>query len=154
MAILLGLSIYGSSLPEEEEPSSLQISQTNQYSETSYGIQSNTDLFGETLYLKNDGYNSFLVLESASGSADKTLVWDSSSDSYYDESSDCWIWYNMEVDPYIWQYWYESISSDFDEGGWMEHESSGWYIEQSPGNWIDLPARYDTDSLWYFTDGT
>ena len=152
LAILLGLSIYGSSLPEEEEPSSLQISQTNQYSETSYGIQSNTDLFGETLYLKNDGYNSFLVLESASGSADKTLVWDSSSDSYYDESSDCWIWYNTNVTPNIWQYWYEGISSEYDEG-WMEYDAGEhqWYIEKTYGNWIKLPAKYNTNRLWHIS---
>ncbi len=83
-------------------------------------------------------------------SAEKTLVWDESADSYYDAESECWVWYNQEVDPPVWQYWYEGISSDFGEYGWMEHDSDGWFVEESAGNWIELPDRYDTSGLWYF----
>ena len=83
------------------------------------------------------------------GRWDKRLEWDADAESYYDAESDCWLWYNTEVDPPLWQYWYEGISSDYGDYGWMEHEESGWYIEASEGRWIALPARYDAAALWY-----
>ena len=81
--------------------------------------------------------------------SDKVLVWDEGADSYYDEASDCWLWYNEDVNPPLWQYWYEGISSDYGDYGWMEHYDDGWFIEASEGNWIALPDRYDSSSLWY-----
>ena len=71
---------------------------------------------------------------------------------YYDEETECWIWWNTDVDPNVWQYWYEGISSDYGDYGWMEHDDTGWYIEASRGNWIELPSRYDTGNLWYIED--
>ena len=53
------------------------------------------------------------------------------------------------MEPAVWQYWYEGISSDFDESGWMEHDADGWYIEAYKGDWIALPTQYDTSGLWY-----
>ena len=70
----------------------------------------------------------------------------------FDEDSDCWLWYTTEVDPPVWQYWVEGISSDFGDYGWMEHDEDGWWIEASNGNWIELPDRYDADGLWYIGD--
>ena len=108
--------------------------------------------FGSEIYLMSSGRNAYQYVKSADQSCDKRLVWDSAADSYYDASTDCWLWYNTEVEPPIWQYWYEGISSDYGDYGWMEHDFSGWYIEKSQDNWTRLPSQYDTDRLWYIAD--
>ena len=82
-------------------------------------------------------------------SIDKELAWDDEFGSYYDADTECWVWFNTDVDPAVWQYWYEGISSDYGDYGWMEHDSEGWWIEESAGNWIALPDKYDTSRLWY-----
>ena len=82
----------------------------------------------------------------------KVLVWDEDAACYFDEESDCWLWYNTDVRPALWQYWYEDISSEFGEYGWMEHDTDGWYIESSAGNWIPLPEEYDAEELWYIDE--
>ena len=71
--------------------------------------------------------------------------------NYYDPDTDCYFWYNTDVYPNIWQYWYEGISSDYGDYGWMEYdESEGlWYIQVSDYNWIVLPDEYDTSYLWH-----
>lgn len=81
----------------------------------------------------------------------RSCPWDSYSESYYDSITDCYFWYNDEVDIPTWQYWYESISSDFGDYGWMEYDEyeGKWYIEADYGNWIELPDNYATDDLWY-----
>ena len=83
------------------------------YSEE-YGGQpsymSNVDLFGETIHLQKNEDGSFTI---ADGGLDKTMSWDDEYESYYDAASDCYLWYNTEVDPPLWQYWYEGISSDY-----------------------------------------
>jgi hypothetical protein len=75
-------------------------------------------------------------------------------DDYYDKETDCWFWFNTDIKPGQWQYWYEGISSDFGDYGWMEYDDdeSLWYIETSEGNWIKLPEKYDTSKLWHFED--
>ncbi len=99
---------------------------------------SNIDLFGKEVYVE---------------SIDRTLEWNDKYESYYDPVSDCYIWYNTDVEPAVWQYWYEDISSDFGDYGWMEYElqEDQWYIEKSKGNWIELPERYDASKLWHIT---
>lgn len=102
----------------------------------------------DPVYLVRSGDNSYGV--SAQGASwDKCLLWDSGEDSYYDAESQCWLWYNTDVEPALWQYWYEGISSNYGDYGWMEHNSEGWWIEESEGNWIKLPEEYDTGALWY-----
>lgn len=108
-------------------------------------------LFGDTLYLTQVGPNAF-VLTADAQSGDRVLEWDYMDESYYDEVSDCWLWYNTEVEPMVWQYWYEGVSSDFGDYGWMEHDEDGWFIEASHGNWIPLPGTYDESDLWYIED--
>lgn len=108
--------------------------------------------YGSEIHLRSNGQNSYRYTDSADQSYDKRLVWDSDADSYYDAASECWLWYNTDVEPAIWQYWYEGISSDYGDCGWMEHDSSGWYIEESQDNWIQLPGKYDTGKLWYIED--
>ena len=102
----------------------------------------------EALYLEKQADGSYHTVTDPIR-ADRILVYDAYEDSYYDEDSDCWLWYNTEVDPPVWQYWVEGISSDFGDYGWMEHDEDGWWIEASHGNWIQLPDKYPTDNLWY-----
>ena len=73
------------------------------------------------------------------------------SGNYYDPVTDCYFWLNDTVAPPIWQYWYEGISSDFGDYGWMEYDFNErtWYIEASAGNWIVLPDKYDQSKLWH-----
>ena len=101
------------------------------------------------VYLRKTGSNAY---RESSGTADKELIWDADADSYYDAATDCWLWYNTDVRPALWQYWYEGISSDYGDFGWMEHSADGWFIEASQGNWIPLPDRYGPDTLWYIED--
>ena len=107
-----------------------------------------TDQKAEHLYLERQADGSYHTVTDPIR-ADRILDYDTYEDSYYDAESDCWLWYNTEVDPPVWQYWVEGISSDFGEYGWMEHDEDGWWIEASNGNWIQLPAEYSTDGLWY-----
>ena len=75
-------------------------------------------------------------------------------EDWYDSVTECWFWFNDEEAPYQWQYWYEGISSDYGDYGWMEFDmdSQQWYIEVSEGDWQQLPDTYDTSGLWHFTD--
>lgn len=102
---------------------------------------------GQPVYLEEqaDGYH--VVTDPLR--AGKILEFDESADSYYDQDSDCWLWYNTDLYPAVWQYWYEGISSDFGDYGWMEHEDSGWYIQTGENEWIPLPGGYDSSRLWF-----
>ena len=104
-------------------------------------------LENKTLVLQRTGFNSYSVSSEKTG--DKKLVWDSDYDSWYDADTECWLWYNTDVEPAVWQYWVDGISSDYEESGWMEHDAGGWYIEAYEGEWIELPESYDTSTLWY-----
>ncbi len=75
-------------------------------------------------------------------------------EDWYDSKTKCWFYYNDEVSPDQWQYWYEGISSDYGDYGWMEYDmdEEAWYIETDNGNWVHLPADYDTSKLWHMTD--
>ena len=83
----------------------------------------------------------------------RTCKWDSEYESYYDEPTDCYFWKNDTINPVQWQYWYEDISSDYGDYGWMEYDfdENRWYIEVSDGDWIRLPNRYDTTDLWHLS---
>ena len=75
-------------------------------------------------------------------------------EDWYDDQTECWFYYNDSVSPYQWQYWYEGISSDYGDYGWMEYDmdEEAWYIETDDGNWVHLPDGYDTSKLWHMTD--
>lgn len=84
----------------------------------------------------------------------RNCKWDSDAESYYDSVTDCYFWYNNENSVPCWQYWYEGISSDYGDYGWMEYDEAEekWYIEVSNGNWAVLPDKYPTDNLWYIRE--
>ncbi len=83
----------------------------------------------------------------------RTCKWDSEYESYYDKTTDCYFWKNDTIDPPQWQYWYEDISSDYGDYGWMEYDFDEkiWYIEVSDDRWEPLPEKYDTTELWHFS---
>ena len=83
----------------------------------------------------------------------RTCEWDPEEEWYFDQATDCYFWYNNEIDPPQWQYWYEGISSEYGDYGWMEYGDDGrWYIERSENSWIELPERFDTSNLWHIDD--
>lgn len=75
-------------------------------------------------------------------------------EDWYDSQTKCWFYYNDTVSPYQWQYWYEGISSDYGDYGWMEYDmdEGAWYIETANDNWVHLPVSYDTADLWHMND--
>lgn len=75
-------------------------------------------------------------------------------EDWYDSKTECWFYFNDTASPYQWQYWYEGISSDYGDYGWMEYDmgEEAWYIETDNGNWVHLPSNYDTSKLWHMTD--
>ena len=109
--------------------------------------QSNVELFGLTIYLAETEPGVYRV--SSREDYSRKLSWSYSDQSYYDTDSGMWLWYNTDVLPNLWQYWYEPISGDFGDCGWMEYEPSGWFIEVSEGEWIPVPEEYDTSGLWH-----
>ena len=109
---------------------------------------SNTDLFGNVLYLDKIDENTYKIVTEADD-YEKMLRWNNEYESYYDKESDCYLWYNTEILPNQWQYWYEGISSDYGDYGWMEYEPDGWFIEERESEWYLLPDKYDTSKLWH-----
>ena len=105
--------------------------------------------YDDMIRLADNGDGSFSMTDDA---GDKILTWEADYDSYYDAESDCYLWYNTDVEPAVWQYWYEGISSDFGDYGWMEHDDDGWWIEADNGSWIPLPETYDQSGLWYIDE--
>ena len=115
-----------------------------------YNESSAYDDFSNTLYLQSVDENTFEVLDAgAQNNSDKILVRDDADDNYYDEDTDCYVWYNEDFA--VWQYWYEGISSDYDDYGWMEYneQENKWYIEANYDQWIKLPEQYDVSILWH-----
>lgn len=99
----------------------------------------NPDIFGDSVYVESLG---------------RSLEWSEDYGSYYDPETDCYLYYNTDMEPPIWQYWYEGISSDYGNFGWMEYDFSEnqWYIERRAGEWIALPEKYDTSYLWHMDE--
>ncbi len=108
-----------------------------------------TGPLGETIHLSKSGDHSYEITRTGE---DKMLIWDAEADCYYDESSECWAWLNTDITPAVWQYWYDGISSDFGDYGWMEHDAEGWFIEKSYGVWIELPEYYTSEDLWFIRE--
>ncbi len=108
---------------------------------------SNPELFGYTFYVNQVSPGVYCYADCGSG--DKRLVWDSGEESYRDSDSGLWLWYNTDVEPPLWQYWYEPISGDYGDYGWMEYEDGSWYIEVERGRWMPVPDSYDLSPLWH-----
>lgn len=108
---------------------------------------SNTDIWGKTVYLVRKSGTEYIISDSPSD-YDKKMTWDFGEDSYYERESECFVWYNTDVAPNLWQYYYVGISDKYpDNCGWMEYEPTGWYIETSVGNWVKYDG--DTSRFWH-----
>ena len=114
-------------------------------------VQSNTQLFGRTVYLEETGIGTYRRVSASSG-ADKTVTWSSDAESYYDKATDTYLWYNNETADGVWQYWVEGISSRYGDYGWMEYDASRgiWGIETSANNWVEYTG--DTSALWHIDE--
>ena len=74
-------------------------------------------------------------------------------ENYFDPDTGCWFWWNDEIEPAQWQYWYEGISNDYEDYGWLEYDDykQSWWIEMSEGSWGELNSDfYDTSNMWHF----
>lgn len=105
----------------------------------------NTDIYGADIYLDKVDEHTYVICEQTD-EYEKHLTWDYGADSYYDYDSNCYLWYNTDVSPNLWQYWYEDIAGS-DYYGWMECEGDTWYIEVSDTEWEEYTG--DTSGLWH-----
>lgn len=120
----------------------------NKADESNYYEESqvtNLDIYGADIYLIDTGNHTYEICE-PDDAYDKHLEWDYGADLYYDYESNCYLWYNTDVAPNLWQYWYDDIAGDNDYG-WMECENDTWYIETSDTEWIEYTG--DTSNLWH-----
>ena len=81
----------------------------------------------------------------------RTVYWDNEYDSYYDQETDCYFLLNQDMNPPIWQYWFEGVSSKYGDYGWMEWDDDErcWYIETGNNSWKKLPEAEYTNNLWH-----
>ena len=155
VALILGIMLSVFSIRSCQQKQQIQNPVVNPPAVVQQSVEqpkTNTDLFGTVLYMVRHEDGSYGLINDPVRDYDKSLIWDSDAESYYDSDSDCYVWYNTDVTPNLWQYWFEGISSNYDSG-WMEHEDDGWYIETTAGNWIELPSVYDASRLWYISSG-
>ncbi len=126
-----------------------------QYESENYKEDSDADQFGDKMFLKKsgDGYE-ITTSEDYSSHADDPdymrLVRDNDG-NYYDKATEGYAYYNTDLSPAQFQYWFEGISSDYGDYGWMEYDQdqNKWYIEVASEDWQVLPDKYDTSRLWY-----
>ena len=108
--------------------------------------ESNEDLYGKYLYLDKLEENAYMIV-SEDEDPDKRLEWDEDFCGYYDDLSDGYAWYDTKREK--WKYWFNGISTDYKDYGWMVCNPEGWKIEKDQGDWIKLPEKYDRSKLWY-----
>ena len=146
VAVLILLSGLGKRIGEKRAENNPPLPGTQlQQIETA---QNATPQYGSNVFLERQEDGAYHVVTDVLR-ANKILYFDRDADSYYDEGSDCWLWYNTDVEQPLWQYWYEGISSDYGDYGWMEHGPDGWFIEEANGKWVPVPEKYDTAGLWW-----
>lgn len=83
----------------------------------------------------------------------RTCCWNEEYQCYYDSDTDCYFFENYDMDPPVWQYWFEGVSSNYgSDYGWLEWDSNEncWYVQKSNHSWVRLPEREYTDRLWHF----
>jgi len=113
---------------------------------------SNIDKFGDDVYLVSNGDGSYSITDSKTD-YDKNIFFDYNNHCYYDPDTDGYLWYNTDVSPAIWQYWYEGYSSDYGDYGWMEYdENDGWWVEVSDGEWQHAPASDKMKDFWWIKE--
>ncbi len=107
--------------------------------------ETNLEIYGTDIYLDEISPEIYRICDPEED-YEKHITWDYGARSYYDYDSDCYLWYNTDVSPNLWQYWYDDIAGD-NYYGWMECEGEDWYIEVSDTDWELYEG--DTDGLWH-----
>ena len=108
----------------------------------------NLEIYGSEIYLDEISPQTYRIC-SGQDDYEKHLTWDKKTESYYDRESDCYLWYNTDVSPNLWQYWYDDIAGNH-YYGWMECDGVDWYIEVSDTEWEKYEG--DTSQLWYIEE--
>ncbi len=106
---------------------------------------------------QNNGYNNQIAVTDSShqpiyvAALGRDVPWNTQYDSYYDKQTDCYFFLNTDMDPPIWQYWFEGVSSEYGDYGWLEWDAkeTRWYVQTSETKWELLPEKYASD-LWHF----
>lgn len=106
---------------------------------------------------QNQGNNNQITVSDSShqpiyvAALGRDVPWNTQYDSYYDKQTDCYFFLNTEMDPPIWQYWFEGVSSQYGDYGWLEWDAreSRWYVQKTETKWELLPEKYASD-LWHF----
>ncbi len=127
-------------------------------SDYSSGVKYNIPDIGSTMYLKA-GDGAYILTDqsdyqdnSASGDYKKLLL--DSDGNYYEKATDCYVWLNTDIDPPQFQYYYEGISSEYGDYGWMEYDvdDRAWYIEVAQDDWQPLDSAIyekNADRMWH-----
>jgi len=126
--------IYSETAPVEEYDS-----------DSTEETETNLEIYGTEIFLDEISPDVYRICDEEE-EYEKHLTWDYGARSYYDYDSDCYLWYNTDVSPNLWQYWYDDIAGD-NYYGWMECEGENWYIEVSDTEWELYEG--DTDGLWH-----
>lgn len=108
--------------------------------------ESNEELYGKYLYLDEIDEDVYKVV-SENEDPEKRLEWNEEFCGYYDDRSDGYVWYDVKRKN--WKYWFNGISTDYKDYGWMVYKPEGWRIQKDDVDWIKLPEKYDRSRLWY-----
>lgn len=83
---------------------------------------------------------------------EREVSWSTQYDCYYDSPTDSYFFLNTNMEPPIWQYWFETVSSDYGDYGWLEWDAKEqkWYVQVSAKKWELLPADKYSNYLWHF----
>jgi len=135
------IMIKSTNIDENYDRNYYETSQTVQVEET----ETNLQIYGDEIYLDEVSPNTYRIC-TQQDDYEKYITWDYGAQSYYDYDSDCYLWYNTDVSPNLWQYWYEDIAGS-NYYGWMECEGDDWYIEVSDTQWEKYQG--DTSELWH-----
>lgn len=83
---------------------------------------------------------------------ERSVPWNAEYETYYDENTDCYFFKNYDLEPPIWQYWFEGVSTPYDEYGWMEYDfdENCWYIQTNAETWEKYTGS--TDGLWHMNE--
>lgn len=105
----------------------------------------NNETYNNETYTNDDDYIYVEPLE-------RNVYWSDEYDCYYDELTDCYFFKNTDLEPEIWQYWFEDVSSDYGDYGWMEYDfdENCWYIQTDDETWEKYIGS--TDGLWHMNE--
>ena len=83
---------------------------------------------------------------------ERSVPWNDEYETYYDENTDCYFFKNYDLEPPIWQYWFEGISTPYDEYGWMEYDfdENCWYIQTNAETWEKYTGP--ANNLWHMNE--